>query len=238
MKITCNIIEDLLPLYVEDILSDDSRILVEDHLTECQNCRRHLDALRTESNDTLLSASSSKIEKGEKQAFLKIKHKIQRRLISAVLIAVLLISTIARIGYYLYYEKETYIAWEDTGLYVENSKLYCSKSYYGRLSGIVSPNQTILFMYMKETPYIRNLYPENSTYQNIVRDFQKESELDSKEYHGETVLPGLEKVYYLPEEYFQEAISFDYDNLKHGEEQSAELEKKCILIWKKEDVHP
>lgn len=34
MKITCNIIEDLLPLYVDDMVSEDSRKLVEEHLKE------------------------------------------------------------------------------------------------------------------------------------------------------------------------------------------------------------
>ena len=33
MKITCNIIEDLLPLYIDDMVSEDSRQLVEEHQT-------------------------------------------------------------------------------------------------------------------------------------------------------------------------------------------------------------
>ena len=36
MKITCNIIEDLLPLYVDDMVSEDSRKLVEEHLKESE----------------------------------------------------------------------------------------------------------------------------------------------------------------------------------------------------------
>ena len=39
-RITCQIIEDLLPLYVDDSCSDDSRNLVESHLKECESCRR------------------------------------------------------------------------------------------------------------------------------------------------------------------------------------------------------
>ena len=34
MKMSCNIIEDLLPLYVVDLVSEDSRKLVEEHLKE------------------------------------------------------------------------------------------------------------------------------------------------------------------------------------------------------------
>ena len=36
MKITCNIIEDLLPLYIDDMVSEDSRQLVEEHLKESE----------------------------------------------------------------------------------------------------------------------------------------------------------------------------------------------------------
>ena len=36
MKISCNIIEDLLPLYVDDMVSEDSRQLVEEHLKESE----------------------------------------------------------------------------------------------------------------------------------------------------------------------------------------------------------
>ena len=36
MKITCNIIEDLLPLYIDDMVSEDSRQIVEEHLKESE----------------------------------------------------------------------------------------------------------------------------------------------------------------------------------------------------------
>ncbi len=39
MKIDCDIIRDLLPLYAEDMLSDKSRQLVAEHLLECENCK-------------------------------------------------------------------------------------------------------------------------------------------------------------------------------------------------------
>lgn len=42
MKITCNVIKDLLPLYHDRICSDDSRKIVEEHLAECENCRKEL----------------------------------------------------------------------------------------------------------------------------------------------------------------------------------------------------
>lgn len=47
MKITCDIIKDLLPLYAENISSDDTRILVEEHIISCENCKQELNKLNT-----------------------------------------------------------------------------------------------------------------------------------------------------------------------------------------------
>lgn len=44
--VSCNVIEDLLPLYAEDMLSEDSKKLVEDHLDECEGCSEYLDELK------------------------------------------------------------------------------------------------------------------------------------------------------------------------------------------------
>lgn len=35
MKISCDVIKDLLPLYIDDILSNDSKNLVDEHIEEC-----------------------------------------------------------------------------------------------------------------------------------------------------------------------------------------------------------
>ena len=34
-KITCDVIQDILPLYCDDVCSKDSRELVEKHLEDC-----------------------------------------------------------------------------------------------------------------------------------------------------------------------------------------------------------
>lgn len=39
-KISCPIIRDILPLYVDDVVSDDTRHMVEEHLAHCDDCRK------------------------------------------------------------------------------------------------------------------------------------------------------------------------------------------------------
>ena len=45
MKVTCDVIQDLLPLYFEHISSDDTRNLVDEHLITCESCKNELNRL-------------------------------------------------------------------------------------------------------------------------------------------------------------------------------------------------
>lgn len=42
----CNVIRDLLPLYAEDMVSPESKALVEDHLQGCESCTKELEDLK------------------------------------------------------------------------------------------------------------------------------------------------------------------------------------------------
>lgn len=46
MIINCNVIRDILPLYAEDMVSDDTRALVDEHLESCGDCRDELERMR------------------------------------------------------------------------------------------------------------------------------------------------------------------------------------------------
>lgn len=47
-KITCEIIKDLLPLYIDDVCSDDSKHIVEEHISNCESCKHNLDKIKSE----------------------------------------------------------------------------------------------------------------------------------------------------------------------------------------------
>ena len=46
MKISCNVIRDILPLYAEDLASEDTKKLVDEHLCGCDECTRELGILK------------------------------------------------------------------------------------------------------------------------------------------------------------------------------------------------
>ena len=48
MKITCDMADDLLPLYLENACSADSRAALEEHLRTCGACREKLERMRSD----------------------------------------------------------------------------------------------------------------------------------------------------------------------------------------------
>lgn len=51
MKLHCDIVADLLPSYLDDTCSAESRRAVEEHLAACEACRELLEILRTEAEE-------------------------------------------------------------------------------------------------------------------------------------------------------------------------------------------
>ena len=53
MKLDCDVIRDLLPLYAEKLASSASSALVEQHLAECEACRAELEQMEKPVPDEL-----------------------------------------------------------------------------------------------------------------------------------------------------------------------------------------
>lgn len=47
-KLNCNVVRDILPLYADEVVCDDTRELVEEHLNECEGCRQELFAMKVQ----------------------------------------------------------------------------------------------------------------------------------------------------------------------------------------------
>lgn len=55
MKYECDVIQDLLPLYQDEICSDKSKKIIEEHLKECSNCKSIVGKLNNYDVDNMLT---------------------------------------------------------------------------------------------------------------------------------------------------------------------------------------
>lgn len=61
MKINCNVIRDLLPLYADQICSNESKELVDEHLAECGNCSALLRQIQNTEIETDLKTEADNV---------------------------------------------------------------------------------------------------------------------------------------------------------------------------------
>lgn len=75
MKIPCEIIRDLLPLYVDSACSEVSKKAVEEHLQDCKLCREELNLMSTDIQITQPQAAEEEPVKAAAAAWKRGKHK-------------------------------------------------------------------------------------------------------------------------------------------------------------------
>ena len=79
MNISCDIVRDLLPLYHDNVCSDDSKALVSEHLKGCDGCTEELRLIDEElnaphitpENKNSITAISGAWKKAKKKSFVK-----------------------------------------------------------------------------------------------------------------------------------------------------------------------
>lgn len=89
MIFTCNIIADLLPLYADGICSEDTKTVVEHHAAECEECRKKLESMASETvkEDNIGETAFGKHEKrSPENPFKKVRQHYTRLIAITLLI--------------------------------------------------------------------------------------------------------------------------------------------------------
>lgn len=92
MKLSCEIVQDLLPLYCDGVCSQDSRQAVEAHLEDCENCRADMRFMEQDVKASSVHAKDEKLVKAAADAW---KRGKTRAFMKGCLIALLSIAVLA-----------------------------------------------------------------------------------------------------------------------------------------------
>ena len=74
MEISCDIIKDLLPLYVDHLTSEDSNRLIKEHVKTCKVCKDTLDTLRSDME--LAEVSTGLPDKSSEKLFKRVRNRL------------------------------------------------------------------------------------------------------------------------------------------------------------------
>ena len=74
-KINCRVIRDILPLYVDGVVSADTSALVEEHMTECEDCRQEAERMKAH----MSLPDSGEVEEAEAKVIKDFKKEFRKK---------------------------------------------------------------------------------------------------------------------------------------------------------------
>lgn len=141
MEISCDVIRDLLPLYAEDLVSEDSKKLVDEHLCQCDPCSKQLAIMKKAAQIPM------EVETG---ALKRVANTIRRKRILAVLTVLLFVVTVA-VGGALLMDARIYLTAEQA---VDSVELLEDGSVFIRLTNYVNGSKSSLYPDTKDAGFI------------------------------------------------------------------------------------
>ncbi len=191
-KMNCEIIKDLLPLYVDKVCSSETKAMVEEHIGECDSCAEFFNSLQ---NAPTLPALDSDIDK----AVVKVGRRMKKHTKKAVIRAVcIIVSILLVIGIFAFM----------------TIPLALAKDSYNRTFLAMQSEYIDLQITNKQKPNFNGKY--GSLY--IDESFGKYKVENHTEDHQQLVFEDGRKISFLryngeevPAQYFQKYIAQEYN---------------------------
>ena len=217
-EINCNVIKDILPIYIEDIVSEDTKKIVEEHLESCEMCRKEEANLR----QTIYLPTNVNMEKNIFKELKKYftRKKVKITLITFISCVILFFST-----HFILTTPFFDVKFEDLDIeQFENSLNLTSRGniyYYGANSEDIHDND---FYYNKDK--ITVFYFKENLWNKLTKNFRN---ITTKTYYFEE-MNNPDKIYY----YNFEDVSHNEYNMIDIKKIIKKAEKKGHLVYIKQ----
>lgn len=234
MKISCDVIRDLLPLYVEDMLSNDSKNIVDEHIEQCENCSEELKKLSVD--ETYINTVNNE-NKSIYDSLNKIRKRISFKIQITVLISVIFTAIVA-VGAWDYYDNHRiYMPYKEAKIKWVKDSMQTSEKYRD-VAQVISTDGKSLIIVLNRTHRTSN----DSSYSDRVIWKGPNREYSYEDKNGEEKLANIEEVYYMSSDAWERYkerevliynIPQDEFNLEKYKREFNVVKRKSKLIWTK-----
>ena len=211
MKLPCAVTRDLLPLYAENMVEQETKVLIEEHLNECEDCRKKLSEMNAPAENPIDTA----------KPLQNLKKQIRKKRLYAAALAALCVF----VGVYTYFFRVIAIQilpWQDGLIQVEGVET-------------VTPDQRFGVTYQTlQGEAEEEITPQNYTGEalilqvnSIVNGFQEHIVVDDDGTHT-LILQAISTNHHsgdLPKSYYEYTIIPVPDRLIYG------LQQPQTLLW-------
>ena len=135
MKLSCKVIEDMLPMYYDGVCSDESATLVEEHIAECPQCSSVLSNLHSEIEIQKDPVNDLVPLQGIQRQWKKSKRTYILKGICIALAALLLVTSVLIGIWYFRYAKHYYRLTETMDRTAKGDHFFTSSDYTAEKNG-------------------------------------------------------------------------------------------------------
>lgn len=231
MRMKCDVIKDLMPSYIDNLLSEDSQVLVEEHLAECESCKAYYETLK--GDDDIFEAAAEELHVDEIQPLKKIKKKMNRKTLIVSLISVLCAAVVGYGVFFALVHIDSYVPYEEAGIRVsETGEMYVDEKYSSTW-GYTSADG-IKFIYFTDNYVTRDVERTEEEKNKVNDDFMNAQGVHLAD--DNTYQPSLiYEVYYLGEEYVEKMNDRDF-MVTIDEKVIDDMKSVSKLLWERPEV--
>lgn len=232
MNISCDVIKDLLADYVDDTLGEVTKRMVEEHLAQCEECKKYLEEIQDICDEL---ESDNSVQENSVGALKRIKYGITRRNIIAIGISLIIVVVVLIISIVFANMHLSYIAYRDSGIVCRDNEIRTDENY-SQLFGVDMEynGENIEFVFLCSNMVSRNTRLKGTT---TIMNMNQNGVVDD----GHQSNQCIDKIYYLSEDainklpiiYTKNYKPIDLINMNQ-EEMIPQLIEKSTLIWTRE----
>lgn len=217
-EIKCTIIQDVLPLYVDEVVSQDTKEMVDEHLQYCEKCQKEYDAMKQE----LYIPAENKAFQFKEISNKWRKKKVIISITSVFITAIILLGAYLSVFYY-----ETVIPYSEDLIKIErqNDNQLVSH-YYGKGRAGVYGTFPMGFEIDGEKKIVSVIY-----YTKTIADSPSRNLIDDEKRFEQ------EDTFVLPESGNNDAVyyvEYNPEELTPGGKDSWDsVLERAVLIWEK-----
>lgn len=232
MNISCDVIKDLLADYVDDTLGEVTKKMVEEHLAQCEECKKYLEEIQDICEEL---ESGNNVQENSVGALKRIKYGIARRNVIAIGISLIIAVVALTISIVFANMHLSYIAYKDSGIVCRDNEIRTDENY-SQLFGVDMEynGENIEFVFLCSNMVSRNTRLKGTT---TIMNMNQNGVVDD----GHQSNQCIDKIYYLSEDainklpiiYTKNYKPIDLINMNQ-EEMIPQLIEKSTLIWTRE----
>lgn len=217
-EIKCTIIQDVLPLYVDEVVSQDTKEMVDEHLQHCEKCQIEYDSMKKE----LYIPVENKISLFKDISKKWRKKKVIISITSVLLTAIILLGVFSYVFYYktvIPYSKDLFKIERQN----DNQLVF---HYFGESYAGVNETHPMSLEIDGEERNVSFIFYTKTVAKSPSRNlFNNEKGLNEQEYTFNLIeSEKIDAVYY---------VDFDVEKITAGKDSWNSILKRAELIWEK-----